>query len=239
MDEVKLLKRADTKFIFNAENLQSVLEVLRPNYRLLSTQGNRVNKYRTVYFDTADLDSYIKHHNGNLNRVKIRFREYLDSDLTFLEVKFKNNKGKTIKSRIEKPAIEEKLSDSSKEFIDENSIYDSNQLSPVLWNSFTRLTFVHKIDKERLTFDLNISFRKESESQDHQIPHLIIAEVKQEKMSLNSDFIRLMKRNHILQTSLSKYCIGTVLTNKDIKSNRFKKHILKINKLKNDRTIIA
>ena len=34
-----------------------------------------------------------------VNRHKIRFREYVDSGLVFLEVKCKNNKGKTIKKR--------------------------------------------------------------------------------------------------------------------------------------------
>ena len=40
---------------------------------------------------------FLDHHNRRVNRNKIRFREYVGSNLTFLEVKTKNNKGKTIK----------------------------------------------------------------------------------------------------------------------------------------------
>ena len=41
------------------------------------------------------------HHNGKLNRYKIRFRDYINTKNSFLEVKFKTNKGETIKSRQE------------------------------------------------------------------------------------------------------------------------------------------
>jgi hypothetical protein len=239
MDTVKLLNRADTKFIFNSNILCDILEEIRPNYRVLSTEYGRINSYRTLYYDTKDLSSYITHHNGKLNRLKIRFREYIDSNLTFLEVKFKSNKGKTNKSRLESPAIENSLGSVSKDFINKNSFYNADDLVPTLWNSFSRLTLVHRVDKERLTIDLNIGFSKIEGGEKVEIPHLIIAEVKQEKATANSDFIRVMKRRHIRQSSMSKYCIGTVLTNKNVKSNKFKEHILKINKLENDRTVIA
>ena len=40
------------------------------------------------------------HQNKKLNRYKIRQREYLISDISFFEIKFKSNKGRTIKKRI-------------------------------------------------------------------------------------------------------------------------------------------
>ena len=43
---------------------------------------------------------YLKHHNNKLNRYKIRFREYVDNDEKFLEVKYKTNTERTIKDRI-------------------------------------------------------------------------------------------------------------------------------------------
>ena len=43
---------------------------------------------------------YHDHHNGKLNRYKVRRRRYIDTDTEFLEVKLKNNKKRTIKSRI-------------------------------------------------------------------------------------------------------------------------------------------
>lgn len=239
MDNVKLLNRSDTKFILNTDMLAEILEDVKDKYRVLSTNGKRTNSYKTLYFDTQDFSSYINHHNGKLNRFKIRFREYIDSGIIFLEIKFKNNKGKTIKSRVKNPTIEGVLSPSSKAFIEKNSIYKADDLKPVLWNSFTRITLVHKIEKERATIDLNLSFSSYNGEIKSELPHLIIVEIKQEKMSVDSDFIKALKKNHIRQSSMSKYCIGTVLTNKTVKANKFKEHILKINKLKNDRGIIA
>ena len=239
MDDVKLLKRADTKFIFNCNSLCDILEEITPNYRILETQTGRVNRYRTLYFDTLDFSCYTSHHNGKLNRTKIRSREYIDSKIAFMEVKFKSNKGQTNKTRIPIPVIETTLSTISKTFIDSNSFYKSEDLRPAIWNNFSRLTFVHKEKKERLTIDYNIEFRKIDNEDSIKISHLIIAEVKQEKASIDSDFISVMKKKHIRQSSMSKYCIGTVLTNKTIKSNNFKEYINKINKLKNVRSVVA
>ena len=61
---------------------------------------------------------------------------------------------------------------------------------------------------------------------------LKIAEVKQEKASSNSDFIKAIRKHHIRSSSMSKYCVGTALLNENLKQNNFKERILKINKLK-------
>ena len=239
MDNVKLLNRSDTKFILNTDMLAEILEDVKDKYRVLSTNGKRTNSYKTLYFDTQDFSSYTTHHNGKLNRIKIRFREYIDSGLIYLEIKFKNNKGKTIKSRVKNPTIENILSPNSKAFIEANSFYKADDIKPVLWNGFTRITLVHKTKKERATIDLNLSFSSYNGEIKKELPHLIIVEIKQERMSVDSDFIKALKKKQIRQSSMSKYCIGTVLTNKTVKANKFKEHILKINKLKNDRGIIA
>ena len=83
-----------------------------------------------------------------------------------------------------------------------------------------------------MTIDLNLGFKSYENNNEENIPHLIIAEVKQEKASSNSDFIKAIREHHIRQSSMSKYCVGTALLNKDLKQNNFKERILKINKLK-------
>ena len=98
------------------------------------------------------------------------------------------------------------------------------------WINFSRLTFVHKTQKERLTIDINLSFENEKESGD--LRDIVIAEVKQERMSRKSDFMRIAKEMSILPMRLSKYCISTMQLWKNIKQNRFKKKQLFINKLK-------
>ena len=124
------------------------------------------------------------------------------------------------------------LLDSSKKFIEDNSDFNGDEIKPALWNNFSRITLVHKTDNERLTIDMNLSFNLYNEEKDKKISHLIIAEVKQKKMLLESDFIKVMRKNHIRMSGMSKYCIGTALLNKKIKSNNFKERILRIKKLK-------
>ena len=89
---------------------------------------------------------------------------------------------------------------------------------------------MHKTQKERLTIDINLSFENEKESGD--LRDIVIAEVKQERISRKSDFIRIAKEMSILPMRLSKYCISTMQLWKNIKQNRFKKKQLFINKLK-------
>ncbi|MBL4593245.1 MAG: polyphosphate polymerase domain-containing protein [Flavobacteriales bacterium] len=239
MDRVKLQNRTDTKFVFEADLLPIILNEIKDFYSILEIKKNRTNSYKTLYYDTKELKSYIQHHNGKANRTKIRFRKYIESDLNFLEVKFKNNKGRTIKARKKISDIETTLSDISKDFINNNSTYKSDEIIPVLWNSFTRLTLVHKTKTERLTIDLNLGFKSYLNDVEKEIPHIIIAEVKQEKASNNSDFIQVIKKHHVRKSSMSKYCVGSALLNKDLKQNNFKERILKINKLKNVKRITA
>ena len=234
MDRVKLQNRTDTKFIFNANDLSTILTEIAPHYSILEIKGKRTNSYQTLYYDTKDFLSYIQHHNGKANRIKVRFRKYIESELVYLEVKYKNNKSRTIKARTKIKKIEEGLSDFSKQFVETNSysFFNGQEIVPTLWNSFTRLTLVHKTANERLTIDLDLGFKSFSDHREENLPHLIIAEVKQEKASSNSDFIKAIRKHYIRQSSMSKYCVGTALLHKNIKQNNFKERILKINKLK-------
>jgi len=198
-----------------------------------------MSSYKTLYYDTPDYKSYIEHHNGKLNRIKIRFREYIDTGLTFLEVKLKNNKEKTVKSRVKRAEIEEKLSSFSKDYIEKHSFYNANELQPTLWNRFSRITLVHKVEKERLTIDLNLKFQHYQTKETIPISYMIIAEVKQAKKSVNSDFIQVMKNRTIRPTGVSKCCIANALLNKELKANNFKQRILKVKKLENVRSTTA
>jgi len=234
MDRVKLQDRTDTKFVFNAEVLPAILAEIGPFYAILKIKEKLTNSYETLYYDTKELQSYTQHHNGKANRIKVRFRKYIESKLVYLEVKYKNNKKRTVKARTKIADIEQGLSTDSEQFIENNSysFFKGKKLLPTLWNNFTRLTLVHKTANERLTIDLNLEFKSYGNNKKVEIPHIIIAEVKQEKASSNSDFIRTIKKYNIRKSSMSKYCIGSALLNKNLKQNNFKERILKINKLK-------
>ena len=228
MDDVKLMSRTDTKFAFNFFKLSNILEKLSQFYRVLSIDGNLIHDYKSLYFDTEDRKFYIEHHNRRVNRNKVRFREYVGSGLTFLEIKLKNNKGKTIKKRIKVDSISEEITKKQQRYIHKIIGYPI-EVSAKQWINFSRVTFVHKTQKERLTMDINLTFNNKKDEGD--LKNIVIAEVKQERMSRSSDFMRIAKEMSILPMRLSKYCISSMQLYPQLKQNRFKEKQLFINKL--------
>ena len=106
MDSIKLMNRVDTKFLTDLETLGEILRRAAPLYRVLETGGEKVAGYDTLYYDTDGYRMYLDHHQRRLNRRKVRTRTYLTSGDTYLEIKRKNNRGRTRKKRIPLPADE-------------------------------------------------------------------------------------------------------------------------------------
>lgn len=231
MDAVRLMNRTDTKYIFHRDRLPEFLAEVRSYYRVLSVDGNRISSYETRYFDTEDLLFYRLHHNEKLNRHKVRFRNYVESNLCFLEIKFKTNKDRTIKNRMVVPGFEDELSEDSQRFLRDVSGIES-KLHYVLTNKFNRITLVNKFTPERVTIDLDISFRDKSNHKE--LPFLVIAEVKQEKYLQETPFVKMLKNRLIRPEGMSKYCAGCYLMRSDVKLNNFKEKILKLNKIQNE-----
>ena len=111
MESVKLMNRIDTKYAVSRAVLPAILEAAKADYYVQEIDGKRIATYDTMYYDTESLDMYVRHHDRQLVRQKIRIRQYVDSDLTFLEIKRKNNKGRTKKKRITLPSEEVEYND--------------------------------------------------------------------------------------------------------------------------------
>jgi len=228
MDRVSLMKRTDTKFILHKNQLPGLLETIKDSYKILEIDGGRMMTYTSLYFDTAGKKFYLDHHNGKVNRTKVRMRKYIESGKCFLEIKQKDGKGRTHKSRIPINEIAEDLSKKSRAFIKEIT-QESFDLRPTIWNKFNRMTLVHKTAKERLTIDLNLCFSLQ-ESLEH-YTDLAIIEVKQERFNRKSPVVKTLKETGIYPFNISKYCMGMLRINEGLKYNRFKQKVLKINKL--------
>ena len=229
MDKVRLMDRIDTKFIFSYEQLPEILEKSTSDYYILQEKTGSVFTYNNLYFDTPQFDMYSVHHNRHLNRYKVRFREYVDSEKKFLEVKFKNNKRRTIKTRIERPAFEDTLSEESTDFINQLVHYEAKTLMPTIRNEFNRITLVHKTVQERITIDTGLQFT--GNDKEYKLPFLAIAEVKHNRSSSKSDFIDLLLDNRIFPQGLSKYLLGIVLSYPGIKYNRYKAKLLTLKQI--------
>lgn len=226
MNSVSLMKRTDTKFVINKYQLEIVLESIKNNYKVLEIDANRIMSYSSLYFDTLENKFYNDHHNGKKNRTKIRQRKYVESDLCFLEIKQKNGKGETNKSRIQVNDFEKDLTNISKEFI-ANTTNKEYNLVPSLWNGFNRITLVNLASKERVTIDLNLSYNIKDVKKGFE--NLVIIEVKQERFNRKSEIVKSLKSIRQNPYSISKYCIGMISLYNDLKYNLFKKKLIKIN----------
>lgn len=228
MDGVKLLSRIDTKFLCTRSQLVSILSKLKMDYRVLEIDGKQLMTYKTIYYDTVDFRMYLQHQNGKLNRFKIREREYVESDLRFLEVKLKTNKGRTVKSRLKRPATENSFNNEELSFLGEKLPFSPLDLKVQLYNQYKRITLTNQI--ERVTIDFDMEFKSNNE-QFVAFPEVVIIEVKQGKFTLNSPMVSLLKNLRIRNNGFSKYCVGTMMMHENLKSNTFKSKIQLINHL--------
>jgi hypothetical protein len=231
MDAVKLMNRTDTKFVFHTSKLADLLRLSMDQYQVLQIGENQDFMYNSLYYDTAGLDLYLDHHNGKRPRFKVRFREYMETGTVFLEVKRKTNKNRTRKCRIQVEEIEMELSGKSIKYIEEVAPLQADFLKSAAWTIFRRITLVGKNSPERITIDYELSFRQGD--QEKHLPFYTICEVKRDNFSGHSAFIKTLRELSIFPGNSSKYCLGTVLLNEDIKNNRFKGNLLKIKKLEN------
>ncbi|MFI7539994.1 polyphosphate polymerase domain-containing protein [Actinoplanes sp. NPDC049599] len=100
VQEAELLTRVDRKYLVPRTDLPAVLAGLPAGTRVLEINGRRDFAYRSAYFDTPALHSYLAAARGRRHRFKLRIRSYLDSDLHFFEVKTRGIRGTTTKQRI-------------------------------------------------------------------------------------------------------------------------------------------
>lgn len=229
LNNANLMSRVDVKFVLPISFLPELLQQVKNHYSVLDINGNRISRYFNQYFDTHRLDFYQDHHNGKLNRFKVRSRTYLDTDTQFLEVKFKNNQKRTIKSRIKlQNTPDEHLN--CQDFIQEKMGASFTDLKISQQGGYQRIALANEAAAERLTLDFGLWYQQDQDNEKIELPGFFIAELKQNKRSKRSPFYQLMSANTIFPASFSKYCIGCALVyGKTIKSNQFKAMLATIN----------
>ena len=228
LDQVKLMNRTDLKFCLHIKQLPQILEAIQSDYSVLEIDGETVFQYDNTYFDTPDNQMFICHHNGRANRFKIRMRSYVESNLNFLEIKLKNNKGRTIKNRVIKQEFIPEFTNSEITFLEGITPFPSLQLEPKIQNIFNRFTLVDNDFTQRVTVDMSPVFKNSQNS--ITLDKLVIIEIKQDKSSNPSTVIKILQELKIRQQGFSKYCVGRSLLEENIKKNNFKPLLLKIKK---------
>ncbi len=232
MSSVKLMNRTDTKFVTTQQRLQQLLTMALKDYYIQEIDGQRNLEYDTTYFDTRDFDMYSEHQHGHANRQKIRFRTYCISGLKFMEVKTKNNHGRTKKKRMEVSDMDVHEA-VKRNFLSQYLNYSVDTLQPALNNHFSRITLVNKAKTERLTIDSRLSFRNLVNGTQKDMGNLVIIELKRDGR-VSSPIIEMLRQLHIHPHGFSKYCMGSALTNPQLPCNRFKRKLIEIDKIVNN-----
>lgn len=232
MDAVELMNRTDAKYVFNFKLLPEILNYSKTHYRVLEINGERLFSYKTTYYDTPGFKLFNNHVLGKLNRHKIRHRTYESTGVSYLEVKFKSNKNRTIKWRI-KNEINGSFDKNAIDFLTDRTQMDSSDLNAVITNSFKRITLVSIEDKTRITLDFDLTFAR-SDTTKIELPYLAIAELKQEGNNNNNFFIQILKKMRIRPAGFSKYCIGSAMLYDIPRKSALKPKFLHLKRIENE-----
>lgn len=229
MKGIKLMNRIDTKFVTTTDKLRSLLSLAASDYFVQQINDKRISAYSTVYFDTPDYNMFYVHQTGHANRQKLRFRTYTDSNLQFMEVKTKNNHGRTKKKRIRVTDMDLN-GDEKLQFLSQYLKYDTSVLNPALQTKFDRITLVNQNKTERLTIDTNITFNNIVHQKQNHLQNLVVIELKRDGLS-PSPVLSMLRQLRIFPHGFSKYCMGQMLTNNELRINRFKQKMRGVEKI--------
>ncbi len=224
LGEAELLSRVDRKYLLDDRQAAALLRGLDVRTRVLTVDGHRQFHYESVYFDTPDLLSYRQSAHGRRRRFKVRTRTYLDSGLSFVEVKVRGDRQSTVKERIEHPLeLRHTLTASSRDYAEATlrvhgmDASAARHLAPTLLTNYTRTTLVPPESNVRVTVDTDLTWRDGGRKLT--LPGMTIVETKSGSGPSTVD--RLLWRSGHRPTSISKYSTGLAALRGDLPANKW------------------
>jgi len=254
VENAALLTRIDRKYVLHRGEAQDVLRRLAERcpgaapVRTLEIDGRREQQYESVYFDTPELLSYRMAAHGRRRRFKVRTRSYVDSRLSFVEVKSRGERGTTIKERepLAEPA-DDSLEGTARRFADAalsragQEAPERLALHPVLTVGYHRTTLylpstpqhgpgleggheagVREEPAARTTVDSELVWRT-ADGTSLEIPDLVIVETK--SGSRPSQVDRLLWRHGHRPARVSKFGTGMAVLDPRLPANKWSRTI--------------
>ena len=219
-----LQDRVDTKYVLGADVLGPLADALRGTHAALEIDGLRAFRYRTTYFDTAELRVFRDHVQRRRRRYKCRSREYVDTGACAFEVKLKAARGRTVKHRLaQDPAWSGALSAAALAFLDAclwraYGRPPEDGLSPALAVAYTRVTLAAPGLGERVTLDFDLAFGAPDGTGGRLAADRVIVECKSRHgRSLADRALRALGQRP--EGGCSKYCLGVGLTRPHVPAN--------------------
>lgn len=220
----QLQNRIDAKFPVGIQTAQKFLTCLS-DYNAVEIGSSICLPYQTLYYDTKDYDLFRMHQRGKSGRIKFRSRKYSTGDI-FHETKIKNNKGRTIKKRIEGLSLDK---NSTPLFPKKETLCPYADLHPSLMVYYDRITLAAPDFSERITVDFNLSY--EYNSTKLNFPDIAVIELKRGRTDTPTRAKTVLRELRVSQCGFSKYCIGIAALNPDIPQNFMKNKFRYIDKL--------
>jgi hypothetical protein len=161
-----LQTRVDRKYVVPAGQARQILATFKADVRVLEMDGTRSFAYDSVYFDTPQLDSYLLAARGRRRRYKIRTRTYVDSAVSFLEVKTEGGREATVKERIPYSiADRDRMTAEGLDYVNETlaaAIGDipAGPLGPMIGTCYERTTLYLPGSGSRATLDSAVTWQR-------------------------------------------------------------------------------
>lgn len=219
-----LQTRVDRKYVIGEDEAALVLGSFHTEVRVLEMQGKRSFAYDSIYFDTPDLESYLLAAYGRRRRYKIRTRTYVDSHLSFLEVKTEGARAATVKERIpyglgdSHTITREGLAYINETLQETVGTTPSDALSPVLETAYHRFTLYLPTSGSRATVDVGVTWRHPG-GPAKVLHRAVILETKSGSAASGLD--RHLWAHGIRPSRISKFATGMAALNPELPANRW------------------
>jgi hypothetical protein len=224
--KAEMLRRRDNKYVIESTVMQAALHEFCDRFDVLEIDGRRSFTYDTCYFDSPEFECYRDHHRGRRQRVKVRIRNYRESNICFVEVKLKDKRGETIKRRLKHdPARCQELDARALEFV--NTCYQELYRKPFPYTlvravdmTYKRVTLVAKDGGERMTIDNKLRFMFGNSVKLINEDKFIVETKSSNGNGIADKVLRSLHRHP--SKHCSKYCTAAAALNTDVKTNNFK-----------------
>ena len=213
--------RIDRKYVVSPAALDALVATLRDGSAVLEIDGSRRFRYRSLYFDTADLVSYRSSAQGRRQRFKVRTRAYADNGTCALEVKTAGLRGETIKQRLPyDPGDRDRVTAEGARFVDgcTGRAGLGAELGPAVLTHYRRSTIVDRHDRSRVTLDEQLTC---GDLLGTEVPLVgqVIVETKSTGAATRAD--RWLWAHGIRPVRISKFGVGMALFDPRLPANRW------------------
>ncbi|MFV2195584.1 VTC domain-containing protein [Nocardiopsis sp. LOL_012] len=159
-ERARLVSRICRTYLVPVELVPVVFAGAAASFGVLTIGGRNSFRYSSTYMDTPDLRTFHDHRRRRRRRFKVRVRSYADTGARMCEVKTKDGRGGTDKTRIDHTGPQDLLVPESRAFVERTlrryGLEPPGDLLPGTVTDYHRTTLVALDGGERVTLDTGL-----------------------------------------------------------------------------------